>query len=154
MELLKIYNIRFCLWINRLTFFPFITLCILILSLGRQPHLITVALVNKCITHELIHGSFSSAPYGPTVKQLFKVFANMCFLHQCRQSVTRHSRLLHFTSQNCTDKTPQELEKCRSAHTFKRDREEEKLLGRISNTGHNKRNCDWSISGLSKHIFT
>lgn len=48
-----------------------------------RPHLITTALVNKCITHELIHGSFNSAPYGPTVKpqQLFKVFAYLCFLY-------------------------------------------------------------------------
>lgn len=105
------------------TFFTFLTLCILFLHISISavsPHLIIVALVNKCITHELIHGSFSSAPYGPTVKpqQLFKVFANMCFLYWCRQSVTRHRGLLHFTSDNCTDKTPQELEKCRSADTF------------------------------------
>lgn len=39
----------------------------------------TVALLNKCISHvvELIHGSFSSVPYGPTVKlhKVFKVLA-------------------------------------------------------------------------------
>lgn len=91
------------------------------------PHLIIAALVNKCITHELIHGSFSSAPYGPTVKpqQLFKVFCKYVF-SQLVQAVcdATEQGLLHFTSNNCTDKTPQELEKCRSADTFKRDREE------------------------------
>lgn len=113
---------HFSIWLSFLTF---LSLCASSSSISAVfSHLITVALVNKCITHELIHGSFSSAPYGPTAKpqQLFKVFANMCFLSWSRQSVTQG--LLHFSSNNCTDKTPQELEKCRSADTFKRDREE------------------------------
>lgn len=47
----------------------------------------TVALLNKCISHmvELIYRSFSSSPYGPTVKlhKVFKVNAlqtNICLL--------------------------------------------------------------------------
>lgn len=52
-----------------LSFFTFLSLSASSSSISAvSPHLITVALLNKCITHELIHGSFSSAPYGPTVK--------------------------------------------------------------------------------------
>lgn len=105
----------------------FITVHSLPPSLPVSPHLITGALVNKCITHELIHGSFSSAPYVPTVKpqQLFQSLCKYVF-SQLVQAVCDTPERGCFTSPQTTVliKTPQELEKRRSADTFKRDREE------------------------------
>lgn len=56
-------------------FHPLTDLFILLLSLLPSLSILTVALLNKWITHvvELIRRSFSSAPYGPTA-MLHKVF--------------------------------------------------------------------------------
>lgn len=82
----------------------------------------TVALLNKCISHvvELIHGSFSSVPYGPPTVKLYKVFKVLAlkqisvystgWVFHTYKSVTwcRGMLILYCTYIG----TPQELEKC------------------------------------------